>query len=51
MFFVAVSAGVETVRPEIGFMYDGRSYAFAIEPKSANTIAVSVIWMSVCGSD
>ncbi|MGZ3328764.1 MAG: hypothetical protein ACXU85_16545 [Xanthobacteraceae bacterium] len=45
-FLVAVSTGLETVRPEIGAMYDGRSCALAVEPKLANAIDVSVAYIS-----
>jgi hypothetical protein len=46
-FLVAVSTGLETVRPEIGAMQDGRSCAFAVEPKLANAIDVSVANISL----
>ena len=41
-FFVAVSAGLEAVRPAIGAINDGSSWAWAAEPGPSSMIAVSV---------
>src|SRR5262249_59416482 len=43
-FFVAVSAGLEAVRPAMGAMNDGRSWAWAAAPSPSSMIAVIVAW-------
>jgi hypothetical protein len=41
-FFVAMSAGLEAVRPVIGSIWDGRSWAYAAEPSASSAIEVTV---------
>src|SRR5215475_3582458 len=41
-FFVAVSAGLEAVRPAMGAINDGSSWAWAAEPSPSSMIAVIV---------
>src|SRR5215469_3392861 len=41
-FFVAVSAGLDVVRPAMGAINDGRSWAWAAGPSPSSMIAVSV---------
>jgi hypothetical protein len=41
-FFVAVSAGLEVVRPAMGAINDGKSWAWAAGPGPSSIIAVIV---------
>src|SRR5258708_39402919 len=49
--FIAVSAGLDPGPPEIGAMWGGRSCAFPVAPRPANTIDVSVVYISVCRNE